>query len=103
MEMQGTRSDLDNSRYPHVLANLAAKDFLSFGDQYMTDTRPHRRGKPFFIDKIANNFPHSGLFPLRVPYAKIIDARRQPMARCFSNLKQLFASGQEFSYSIENI
>src|SRR5262249_24367053 len=35
--------------------------------------------------------------------ATIIDARREPMACCFSNLKQLFASGQEFSYSIEDI
>ncbi|HEY0766571.1 MAG TPA: sulfotransferase, partial [Steroidobacteraceae bacterium] len=32
-----------------------------------------------------------------------IDARREPMACCFGNFKQLFASGQEFSYSIEDI
>jgi hypothetical protein len=38
-----------------------------------------------------------------LPKAKIIDARREPMACCFSNLKQLFASGQEFTYSIEDI
>ena len=38
-----------------------------------------------------------------LPNAKIIDARREPMACCFSNLKQLFAQGQEFTYSIEDI
>jgi hypothetical protein len=38
-----------------------------------------------------------------LPNAKIIDARRHPMACCFSNFKQLFASGQEFTYSLEDI
>jgi hypothetical protein len=38
-----------------------------------------------------------------LPNAKIIDARREPMACCFGNLKQLFARGQEFCYSVEDI
>jgi Sulfotransferase family len=69
----------------------------------MTDTRSLRGNKPFFADKMPNNFRHIGLIHLMLPNAKIIDVRREPMARCFSNLKQLFASGQEFAYSIENI
>jgi hypothetical protein len=60
-------------------------------------------GQPFFIDKMPNNFRHIGLIHLMLPKAKIIDVRREPMACCFSNLKQLFASGQEFTYSIESI
>jgi len=38
-----------------------------------------------------------------LPKAKIIDTRREPMACCFGNLKQLFAKGQEFAYSVEDI
>jgi hypothetical protein len=53
--------------------------------------------------KMPNNFRHLGLIHLMIPNAKIIDVRREPMACCFSNLKQLFASGQEFTYSIEDI
>ena len=52
---------------------------------------------------MPNNFRHIGLIHLMLPNAKIIDVRREPMACCFSNLKQLFASGQEFTYSIEDI
>jgi hypothetical protein len=52
---------------------------------------------------MPNNFRHIGLIHLILPNAKIIDARREPMACCFSNLKQLFAAGQEFTYSIEDI
>ena len=59
--------------------------------------------RPFFIDKMPNNFRHVGLIHLMLPNAKIIDARREPMACCFSNFKQLFASGQQFTYSLEDI
>jgi hypothetical protein len=38
-----------------------------------------------------------------LPNATIIDARREPMACCFGNFKQLFASGQEFTYSLQDI
>jgi hypothetical protein len=52
---------------------------------------------------MPNNFRHLGLIHLILPNAKIIDARREPLACCFSNFKQLFASGQEFTYSLEDI
>ena len=52
---------------------------------------------------MPNNFRHIGLIHLMLPNARIIDARREPMACCFSNLKQLFAQGQEFTYSVEDI
>jgi hypothetical protein len=52
---------------------------------------------------MPNNFRHIGLIHLILPNAKIIDVRREPIACCFSNLKQLFASGQEFAYSIDDI
>jgi hypothetical protein len=84
-------------------AELAPEDFRRLGERYMTDTRAYRKRKPFFIDKMPNNFRHLGLIHRMMANAKIIDVRREPMACCFSNLKQLFASGQEFTYSIEDI
>jgi hypothetical protein len=68
-----------------------------------TDARLIDTVRPFFIDKMPNNFRHIGLIHLILPNARIIDARREPMACCFSNFKQLFASGQEFTYSLEDI
>jgi tetratricopeptide (TPR) repeat protein len=103
LELQGRDSDVDNPRYPGVLPDLAPEEFLRFGRKYMTDTRAYRTDKPFFIDKMPNNFRHIGLIHLMLPNARIIDARREPMACCFSNLKQLFANGQEFTYSVEDI
>jgi tetratricopeptide (TPR) repeat protein len=89
--------------YPALLTRLAPEDFRRLGERYMNDTRAYRVGKPFFIDKMPNNFRHVGLIHLMLPNARIIDVRREPMACCFSNLKQLFARGQEFTYSIEDI
>ena len=90
-------------RYPGVLTELPADDFRRFGERYLTDTALYRTGKPHFIDKMPNNFRHIGLMHLILPNAKIIDARRGAMACCFSNFKQLFASGQQFTYSFEDI
>jgi tetratricopeptide (TPR) repeat protein len=93
----------DDSRYPGVLAQLPFEQFYRLGERYIMDTRAYRHGKPFFIDKMPNNFRHIGLIHLMLPNAKIIDVRRDPIACCFSNLCQLFAKGQEFTYSIEDI
>jgi hypothetical protein len=103
LDLQGRDPDLDNPRYPGVFTTMDPAEFLRLGEKYLADTRVYRRGKPHFIDKMPNNFRHIGLIHLILPNARIIDARREPMACCFSNFKQLFASGQEFTYSLEDI
>ena len=103
LEMQGRPPDLDNPRYPGALTDMTQEDFLRLGESYLTDTQVYRTGRAYFIDKMPNNFRHIGLIHLMLPDARIIDARREPMACCFGNLKQLFSQGQEFAYSIEDI
>jgi tetratricopeptide (TPR) repeat protein len=104
MELRGRGTDLDNPRYPGVLTELTAEEFMRLGERFLAETRVYRQtGRPFFIDKMPNNFRDIGLIHLMLPNAKIIDVRREPMACCFGNLKQLFSSGQEFSYSINDI
>ena len=93
----------EEAPYPKILNELDPGFFKRFGEQYIQDTRVFRQGAPFFIDKMPNNFLHVGLIALMLPNAKIIDARREPMACCFSNFKQLFAEGQEFTYGLSDI
>ncbi len=102
-ELQGREQIGEEPRYPGILRELSPADCLALGEKYLADTRVYRTGKPRFIDKMPNNFRHIGLIHLILPNAKIIDARREPMACCFSNFKQLFASGQEFTYGLEDI
>ena len=103
LDLQGREPDNDNPRYPALLQTLEPGEFLRLGRKYLSDTRVYRTDKPRFIDKMPNNFRHLGLIHLILPNAKIIDARRNALACCFSNFKQLFASGQEFTYSLEDI
>jgi tetratricopeptide (TPR) repeat protein len=122
-QLSGRDANEVDPRYPRILATLPAEQFRTFGEEYLANTRIYRTGKagapaagapaakepptkaprPFFIDKMPNNFRHLGLIHLVLPNAKIIDARREPFACCFSNFKQLFAHGQEFTYSLQDI
>ncbi len=102
-ELGGRRRVNQDPAYPANLAQLPLEKLREFGEAFIEDTRVHRSGAPFFIDKMPNNFRHIGLIHLILPNAKIIDARRHPMACCFSGFKQLFASGQEFTYGLKEI
>jgi tetratricopeptide (TPR) repeat protein len=102
-DLEGRSDQHGEPRYPQVLTRLTADDCRQLGKKYLADTCAYRHGKTFFVDKMPNNFRHLGLIHLILPQARIIDARREPMACCFSNFKQLFASGQQFTYSLEDI
>ncbi|GAB4193596.1 MAG: tetratricopeptide repeat-containing sulfotransferase family protein [Wenzhouxiangellaceae bacterium] len=101
--LNGRRQLEDEPRYPALLGQLEADKLAAFGRDYIEQTRIHRSGAPLFIDKMPNNFRHVGLIHLILPNARIIDARRHPMACCFSGFKQLFGEGQEFTYGLEQI
>lgn len=101
--LRGRARGAGESRYPAVLEELDAEQLAKLGEQYIGNTRVHRGSAPLFTDKMPNNFRHVGLIKLILPNAKIIDARREPMACCFSGFKQLFAEGQEFTYSLDDV
>jgi tetratricopeptide (TPR) repeat protein len=90
-----------HSAYPEKLLELEASEFAELGQEYLARTRIQRRlDRPYFTDKMPNNFGHVGLIHLILPNARIIDARRHPLGCCFSNFKQHFARGQGFTYDL---
>ncbi len=101
--LNGRRRIGDEARYPGILYDLGAEQIRRFGEHYIEDTRVYRQGAPFFTDKMPNNFRHIGLIHLILPNAKIIDARRAPLDCCVSCFRQLFAEGQEFTYSLDDV
>ncbi|MCY7398236.1 MAG: sulfotransferase [Sphingomonas bacterium] len=91
----------DDRTYPDILTDLDPAALADLGRDYVARTRIHRQtDKPFFIDKMPNNWAYAGFIRLILPKAKIIDARRHPLACGFSNFKQHFARGQAFSYDL---
>jgi predicted Zn-dependent protease len=101
--LRGRDPESAEPRYPALLAAMDYAELRALGERYLADTRVYRSGKARFTDKMPNNFRHLGLIHLMLPNAKIIDARREPMACCFGNFKQLFARGQEFAYGLNDI
>ncbi|HVY82395.1 MAG TPA: sulfotransferase [Steroidobacteraceae bacterium] len=102
--LAGKKLRSQESRYPEVLATLDVKDFHALGEEYLERTRIQRKtAAPLFIDKMPNNFAHVGLIHLILPNAKIIDARRHPLAAGFSCFKQHFARGQHYTYDLTHL
>jgi tetratricopeptide (TPR) repeat protein len=101
--LSGRLASQDTPKYPGILSELSADELRKMGELYIEETKHHRQGSTFFIDKMPNNFRHIALIKLILPNAKIIDARRHPMSCCFSGFKQLFGEGQQFSYDLTDI
>ncbi|MFL6861614.1 MAG: sulfotransferase [Allosphingosinicella sp.] len=94
----------EEERYAERLAALTPEERRALGEEYLERTRVHRReDRPFFIDKMPNNWVHAGLIHLILPNARIVDARRHPLDCGFSNFKQHYARGQGFSYALSDM
>lgn len=103
-ELRGQAEESHSAAYVDVLESLSPDEVRSLGESYIERTRIHRKtDRPFFIDKMPNNFLHVGMIRLLLPNAKVIDARRHPMGCCFSNFKQFYAHGQNFSYGLTDM
>ncbi|HEU4958901.1 MAG TPA: sulfotransferase [Sphingomonas sp.] len=86
--------------YPGSLVQLDGPAITNLAERYLHAASAHRKTSAhFFIDKLPNNWRYIGFIHLILPNAKIIDARRDAMACCFSNFKQHFTRGQTFAYS----
>jgi tetratricopeptide (TPR) repeat protein len=91
----------DGVQYPKAVLDLRNKDWLAYGQQYIDEAQRHRTtSKPFFTDKLPNNFPLIGLLSIILPNAKVINARRHPFDSCLGAYKQLFSKGQNFTYDM---
>lgn len=104
MELREEADSDEIVAYADVLASKSRDELKEMGQQYIERTQVHRKSdRPFFIDKMPNNFLHIGMIQAILPNAKIIDARRHPLGCCFSNFKQYYARGQSFSYGLTDM
>src|SRR5690606_11557437 len=90
--------------WPGAVKAMDRDKLAALGAEYLERTRVQRKtDKPFFIDKLPNNWSYAGLIHLILPNAKLIDARRHPLDCRFSNFRQHFATGQAFTYGLADI
>jgi len=92
------------SPYPECLANLNSAGLARLGDEYIDRCAAYRKtDQPFFIDKMPGNWTNIGLIQMILPHARIIDARRNPMACGFGTFKQLIVGGANYSLDLADI
>ncbi|MGI9202699.1 MAG: sulfotransferase [Woeseiaceae bacterium] len=97
------REHARRSRFPEALAKFEVDDWRKIGEEYLRRTEIFRSGAPCFVDKNPNNFIYVGILRLALPNAKIINAMRHPLDSCLGSFKQLFASGQPFTYDMTEL
>ena len=103
-ELRDEADSEDVAVHAEVLATRTSDELCKLGELYLERARVYRKtDRPYFIDKMPNNFLHIGMIELILPNAKIIDARRHPLGCCFSNFKQYYARGQNFSYNLVDL
>ena len=103
-ELAAPGDDEEEGAFLDRVASLGRDELRALGERYLADTRIMRKTDALrFIDKMPNNFWYIGLIRLILPNALIIDARRHPLACCFSCFKQHFARGQWFTYGLEDL
>ena len=84
------------------LAALDVAETRRMGEDYLDRAAAHRHSdRPLFLDKMPNNWAHLGFIRLILPRARVIDVRRHPMACGWSNFRQLYATGLEHSYALD--
>jgi hypothetical protein len=71
--------------YPVPVQPLNGDQLAALGRNYLDATRRYRTDKPFFIDKMPNNFQAIGFLQLILPNARVIDARRHPLDSCLGS------------------
>ncbi|MCY7281134.1 MAG: sulfotransferase [Sphingomonas bacterium] len=100
----GETAARNNLPFERYLAALPAEQVRALGEAYLDTSRIHRRTDRLdFTDKMPNNWMHLGLIRLILPNARVIDVRRDPMACCFSNWKQLYAKGLDHSNALDTM
>ena len=94
------KNPLGKKSFPEGLEHFSLQQWVAIGQGYLESTKKYRTDRAFFVDKNPNNFTFIGALKLAIPNAKIINARRHPLDSCYGSYKQLFASGQPFTYDL---
>lgn len=88
--------------YPEWVPQLKAGDWREIGEGYLHRTRL-LQSRRHFSDKMLLNYKAIGLIQMALPNAKIIHCMRHPLDNILGCYRQLFASGQRFTYDLDEL
>lgn len=89
---------------PEAIASLTDEQASLLGQDYLGRARLYRKtDRPYFIDKLPQNWSNILFIRRILPQARFIDIRRAAMDCCFSNFSQSFTSAHASSFALEDI
>jgi tetratricopeptide (TPR) repeat protein len=101
MEISSRRSKVS---VPQAIATLTDQQASLLGQDYLARARLHRKtDRPYFIDKLPQNWSNILFIRRILPQARFIDIRRPAMDCCFSNFTQSFTAAHASSFALEDI
>jgi len=83
-----------------LIERMAQIDCAEVGRRYLHQTRWRIGDKPYFVDKLPQNYMLVGLIRRALPHAPILHMVRDPMDVCFSNYKAMFGKSYAYSYDL---
>jgi len=91
-------------KYPEAMQEISAEQARQAGEDYLARAAAYRKlNRPFFIDKMPNNFSYVGAIRTFLPNAKIIDARRHPLGSGFAIFRHYFVEAYSFAFDLADI
>src|SRR6185437_5316895 len=90
--------------YTEIVPAMPGEQLGEVGARYLESVRALAPDAPRITDKMPANFRFAGLIQLALPEARIIHARRDPLATCLSCFERHFAKDhQPFSYDLAEL
>lgn len=89
--------------FPGWVAAATAADWERLGHDYLDRTARWRIQKPRSTDKTPGNWVYIGAIRAMLPGASIVDCQRDPIETALSCFRQVFATGQAFSYDLADL
>ena len=80
--------------FPHWAAAMSSDDWQRLGRRYLERTAHWRLRRPYFTDKLPNNWQFIGAIRAMLPGARIVGVRRDPVETCFSCYRQFLYNNE---------
>ena len=89
---------------PQAIAAMTDQQAALLGQDYLARARVHRKtDRPWFVDKLPQNWSNVLFIRRILPQARFIDIRRPAMDCCFSNFSQSFTSAHAASFALRDV
>jgi Tfp pilus assembly protein PilF len=89
--------------FPQWTSDASPTDWARLGEEYLQRTAHWRSDTPRFTDKNLLNWKLVGAALSMLPGARVVNCRRDPLETCLGCYRQLFRTGNGFSYALDDM